>query len=69
MKYSQLYLLQNPPAMVKDSEVWTYVVNKMTNQGSNEITIGGVIKYYHTKVKYLLNKNNGKNISLDDTLV
>jgi hypothetical protein len=56
MKYSQSYLLQHPPAMVKDFEVWSYVVNKMTKQGSNEISIGGVIKYYHTKVQYLLNK-------------
>ena len=56
MKYSQSYLLQNPPAMVKDFEVWSYVVNKMTDNGSHEISIGGVIKYYHTKVKYLLNK-------------
>jgi hypothetical protein len=56
MNYTQSYLLQNPPAMIKDFEVWSYVVNKMTNQGSNEISIAGVIKYYHTKVKYLLNK-------------
>ena len=58
MKYSQSYLLQNPPVMVKDFEVWSYVVNKMTIQGSDEISIDGVIRYYHNKVKYLLNKKS-----------
>ena len=46
--YSQSYLLQNPPKMVKDFDVWKYVVNKMTSNGENEIKIGGVIKYYQT---------------------
>ena len=56
MKYSQSYLLQNPPTSIKDLEVWSYVVNKLTDKGSHEISIGAVIKYYHTKVKYLQNK-------------
>lgn len=56
MKYSQEYLLQKPPYLAKDLEVWSYVVNKLTNKGSIEISIGAVIKYYHTKVKYLQNK-------------
>jgi hypothetical protein len=53
MLYSQSFLLQNPPSSVKDLEVWKYVVNKMTNSGQNEISIAGVVKYYHTKINYL----------------
>ena len=56
VKYSQAYLLKSPPSSVKDFNVWKYVVNKMTSNGENEISIGGVIKYYHTKVNYLKNK-------------
>ncbi len=56
MKYSQEYLLQKPPYLAKDLAVWSYVVNKLTDNGSIEISIGAVIKYYHTKVKYLQNK-------------
>ena len=56
VKYSRVYLLKSPPPSVKDFDVWKYVVNKMTTNGENEISIGGVIKYYHTKVNYL--KNN-----------
>ena len=56
MKYSQEYLLQKPPYLAKDLSVWTYVVNKLTENGSVEISIGSVIKYYVTKVKYLQNK-------------
>ena len=56
MKYSQEYLLQKPPYLAKDLSVWTYVVNKLTKKGSIEISIGSVIKYYCTKVKYLQNK-------------
>ncbi len=53
MLYSQSYLLQKPPKSIKNLEVWKYVVNKMTNNGENKISIGGVIKYYHTKINYL----------------
>jgi hypothetical protein len=56
MKYSQEYLLQKPPYLAKDLSVWSYVVNKLTDNGSVEISIGSVIKYYVTKVKYLQNK-------------
>ena len=56
MKYSQQYLVENPPYLAKDLSVWTYVVNKLTDKGSNEISIGSAIKYYCTKVKYLQNK-------------
>lgn len=56
MKYSQEYLLQKPPYLAKDLVVWSYVVNKLTDNGSIEISIGAVIKYYVTKVKYLQNK-------------
>ena len=56
VNYSQAYLLKSPPSSVKDFNVWKYVVNKMTSNGENEISISGVIKYYHTKVNYLKNK-------------
>ena len=56
MVYSQSFLLQNPPKSVKDLDVWKYVVNKMTKSGQIEISIPGLIKYYHTKVNYLKNK-------------
>jgi hypothetical protein len=56
MKYSQQYLVENPPYLAKDLEVWSYVVNKLTDKGSNEISIGAAIKYYCTKVNYLQNK-------------
>ena len=56
MKYSQEYLLQKPPYLAKDLDIWTYVVNKLTDNGSIEISIGSAIKYYTTKVKYIQNK-------------
>lgn len=56
MKYSKQYLIENPPYLAKDLAVWSYVVNKLTENGSIEISIGAAIKYYHTKVKYLQNK-------------
>jgi hypothetical protein len=56
MKYSQEYLIQKPPYLAKDLDIWTYVVNKLTDNGSIEISIGSAIKYYTTKAKYLQNK-------------
>ena len=56
MQYSQAFLLEKPPAIVKDLSVWQYVVNKMTNNGTVEISMPGVIKYYQSKVIYLKNK-------------
>lgn len=56
VNYSQFYLLQNPPKMVKDFDVWKYVVNKMTSNGTKEIKISGVIRYYQTKLNFLKNK-------------
>lgn len=56
MKYLQEYLIQKPPYLAKDLSIWSYVVNKLTDKGSMEISIGSAIKYYATKVKYLQNK-------------
>jgi hypothetical protein len=56
MKYSQEHLIQKPPYLAKDLDIWTYVVNKLTDNGSIEISIGSAIKYYTTKVKYIQNK-------------
>jgi len=53
--YTQEYLLQNPPKSIKDLSVWEYVVNKMSDNGSKKINIGGTIKYYQAKVNYLKN--------------
>lgn len=53
MTYTKQYLLNKPPAIAKDLEVWTYVVNKMTDNGNKEVSIQGLIKYYITKVKFL----------------
>lgn len=56
MKYSQEYLIQKPPYLAKDLHIWNYIVNKLTDNGSIEISIGSAIKYYITKVKYIQNK-------------
>lgn len=50
-KYNKEYLMQNMPRNLEFGELWTYAVNKSTNNGKNSVTFASVMAIYNNLEK------------------